>query len=160
MKRCTGCNEEKSLTLFGFDKRPGRGQYARCKDCRKAELQVYRENNREKVREYERAQYALKPHKRSRHLKSKYGITHAQYELLLAHQLGKCKICDRSAELLKQTLAVDHDHSTGAIRGLLCAECNRLLGCARDRPDVLDSARRYLINAEAATQFIAAYLET
>jgi hypothetical protein len=70
---------------------------------------------------------------RERHLRSHYGITVAQYEELLSKQDGRCAICKRKAEEFKTRLAVDHDHTTLEIRGLLCSHCNhRLVGRHRD----------------------------
>ena len=60
------------------------------------------------------------------HLKAKYGITIAQYDEMFANQGGACSICLRPVG--QQRLAVDHDHVTGRVRGLLCARCNAQLG--------------------------------
>lgn len=66
-------------------------------------------------------------------LKIKYGITPEQYDELLAKQEGKCAICDKEAEEFEVRLAVDHDHKSGEIRGLLCRYCNhRVIGRHRD----------------------------
>lgn len=54
-----------------------------------------------------------------------YGITLDEYERLFIEQNGLCAIC--KAEPIKYKLAVDHDHDTGAVRGLLCPPCNRAL---------------------------------
>ena len=70
---------------------------------------------------------------RASHLRLKYGITEEQYDELLAKQAYCCAICDRRAIDFKTRLAVDHDHATGEIRGLLCAYCNhRVVGRHRD----------------------------
>jgi hypothetical protein len=58
-----------------------------------------------------------------------YGITPGQYEEMLAAQGGKCAICSSDkAGKKRQTFAVDHDHDTGLVRGLLCIRCNAHLG--------------------------------
>lgn len=62
---------------------------------------------------------------RSRHLLKKYGITEDDYNLLLERQNWSCGVCGRHQRLFKQRLAVDHDHKTGEVRGLLCTYCNR-----------------------------------
>lgn len=157
MKLCTGCGETKPLSLFSRDKR--RGHANRCKECRKAEVNAWRAKNREKLNATERQRYATSPAKWERHLRSKYGIGAEDYAERLAAQNGACAICCVSAEALGETLAVDHDHSTGSIRGLLCAKCNRMLGCAKDRPEVLRAGAEYLINAESAVVFIESAME-
>lgn len=60
-------------------------------------------------------------------LLSKFGLTLEQYEDMLTAQGGVCKIC-RQPERTKRRLAVDHNHTTGKVRGLLCAQCNTRLG--------------------------------
>ena len=62
---------------------------------------------------------------RSRYLLKKYGITEDDYNLLLERQNWSCGVCGRHQRLFKQRLAVDHDHKTGEVRGLLCTYCNR-----------------------------------
>lgn len=60
-----------------------------------------------------------------------YGLTSAQYDALLELQGGKCAIC--RAKPVSKRLAVDHDHKTGEVRGLLCSRCNHdLMGAAWD----------------------------
>ena len=62
---------------------------------------------------------------RQRRYHVKYGISIEQYEKALDQQKGVCKICGRPPKRLR--LAVDHDHKTGRVRGLLCMRCNRRL---------------------------------
>lgn len=72
-----------------------------------------------------------------------YGITHDEYVALLEEQGGVCAICGDGGEG-SRSLSVDHDHVTGAVRGLLCNRCNPMLGYARDNIAVLRSAIMYL----------------
>jgi len=77
------------------------------------------------------------------------GCSTEQYQELLDKQNGRCAICGvgdghRSCRGNKCRLAVDHDHRTGAIRGLLCNNCNRGLGRFKDSLAILESALRYL----------------
>lgn len=57
---------------------------------------------------------------------------------------GECEICGRGNGVLGQVLHIDHDHRTNKLRGMLCAECNHMLGKAHDDPDVLQAAALYL----------------
>lgn len=75
-----------------------------------------------------------------------YGLTHDEYMALLEEQGGVCAICG-SAEDGDRSLSVDHDHVTGAVRGLLCNRCNPMLGYARDSITVLNAAIAYLEKA-------------
>lgn len=72
-----------------------------------------------------------------------YGITGEEYADLLKAQGGRCFICQNKPARVR--LAVDHDHKTGAVRGLLCKRCNRdLLGAAHDGVEILYRAIAYL----------------
>jgi hypothetical protein len=84
-------------------------------------------------------------------LKSKYGITLEGYEALLKKQNGMCAICkkpEKAASYRKPgarlSLSVDHCHTTGKVRGLLCANCNRGLGLFQHDRAILKSASAYL----------------
>lgn len=62
-------------------------------------------------------------------------------------QNGKCKLCSRELSLINNTpdrAVVDHCHSSGNIRGILCNECNRGLGYFRDNPEALAKASLYI----------------
>jgi hypothetical protein len=72
-------------------------------------------------------------------LKTKYGLTRESYNAMLTAQNGGCAICKQVL-----TMHVDHCHSTGLVRGLLCVNCNRMLGYAKDRPELLTRAAAYL----------------
>lgn len=93
----------------------------------------YRENNPEKV--------ALKQRKCA--LKRRYGIDLEKYDSILKSQNGGCAICGLKKE---ETLAVDHNHKTGGIRGLLCSHCNHVLGFAEDNIELLNKTIDYLTN--------------
>ena len=67
------------------------------------------------------------------------------YEFLFISQNGKCAICGKVQEELGKSLAVDHNHETMEVRGLLCASCNLGLGAFSDSPILLKNAIRYLI---------------
>lgn len=79
-----------------------------------------------------------------------FGIDAAKYQDMLASQRGVCAIChqpERSPDKASgktRDLAIDHDHKTGAVRELLCSNCNRALGLFKDDPALLDAAKAYL----------------
>lgn len=78
-----------------------------------------------------------------RRIKIQFGMSWDDYELLLACQDHRCAICRGKPR--KYLFAVDHDHKTGEVRGLLCSRCNhRLLGSANDDPARLRAAADYL----------------
>lgn len=92
------------------------------------------------------------------HFRQRYGITVEEYEALNKAQGGVCAVCKkppqrprgrRNRHLPPKRLAVDHDHRTGAVRGLCCSFCNhRLLGVTDD-PVILRAAADYLDNPPA-----------
>lgn len=79
-------------------------------------------------------------------LKAIYGIDFPTYEAMLKEQGGCCAICGNPPHGRGRTngLVVDHDHATGAARGLLCGNCNTGIGLLDESPDVLTQAVRYL----------------
>lgn len=104
-----------------------------CRECRK-----FLKNNRRKAQDKEKARHES----RRDSLKKNYGITIAQYDAMNAAQSGVCAICSNPP--VRRRLDVDHCHSTGVIRGLLCEHCNKALGLFRDSINKLSSAIKYL----------------
>ena len=93
--------------------------------------------------------------RKDRGLKKRYGISLRQYWGILTVQGGGCAICGEKeafpASLGKRdkvgrqfSLAVDHNHRTGRVRGILCHNCNQALGLMRDNPDIMRAAASYL----------------
>jgi Recombination endonuclease VII len=78
-----------------------------------------------------------------RRVQTIYGIEEGDYWQLYAFQGGVCAICVRAKGKTKR-LAVDHDHKTGEVRGLLCGPCNQLLGHGRDDPEFFARIIHYL----------------
>lgn len=76
-----------------------------------------------------------------------YGLESGEYARLYKEQGGKCAICQIATGKTKR-LAVDHDHDTGLVRGLLCGPCNKLVGYFRNSPEAFDRAAAYLRRAQ------------
>jgi hypothetical protein len=123
MLKCNKCNKVKSLEAFSLT--PAKHPRKTCKPCRSLDNQGIEA--------------------RSRKLKHKYGITHDDYLKLLEQQNGSCLGCGVTAQQQYHgVLDVDHNHDTGQVRGLLCSNCNRLLGYAGDNSKVLRTLAEYL----------------
>ena len=102
-------------------------------------------------REYQRRWRQANPEKakeidRRNRLKGKYGVTPEMFEAKAHAQAGLCAICKEPQDprFNSKQLVVDHDHEYGRLRDLLCANCNCLLGYAKDDPDRLLEAASYL----------------
>lgn len=111
-----------------------RRYYERNRDLCIERTRKWREDNNEKYKLDQRNRLAERRENtpieirrrraRGYALKRKYGITIDQYEELLERQDNSCALCGKSAEEHHTNLAVDHNHRTGEIRGLLCTHCN------------------------------------
>lgn len=112
-------------------------------------VRYYSKINRQKIRGYEKKYLNADPLRvRNRNLRRTFGITHTDYISLLNAQHGGCAICGRTDSGSKNSpwLFVDHCHTTGKIRGLLCHGCNAGLGSFQENPARLDQAIMYLEN--------------
>lgn len=119
------------------------------KECKKQYDKKYYNNNTKKV--YVRINKwksnhpeSVKKIRQKQHLKHTYGIPIEQYYEMLTLQMSGCTICKKTIVENAKFLAVDHNHTTGKVRGLLCNKCNRLLGFANDNPELLRKAADYL----------------
>lgn len=122
-KVCVKCGEEKDISSFSLT--PAKNPRGTCKECRSSQHSGIVG--------------------RDRKLKEKYNITHNDYLKMLEDQHGCCAGCGAKAEdQYHGVLDVDHNHKTGKVRGLLCNNCNRLLGFAGDNANVLLSLVAYL----------------
>lgn len=118
MKTCTKCLKTKPETSFPLRKQ--RGKYrldSQCGACKRQYHLAYYHQRKETTADERRTYW----------LKSKYGLTEDDYSAMLEKQKGLCAICENPCATGRR-LAVDHDHATGKVRGLLCLYCNRLLG--------------------------------
>lgn len=125
MKTCKTCGATKPLTEYPAAKGYAGGYKPHCKPC----INVYK---RERVSPEQRKGYSRK------HM---YGLTQSAYNDMVEAQGNLCLLCD----CVLTTPHVDHCHSTGAVRGLLCKHCNTGLGHFKDDPVRLQRAVSYLI---------------
>lgn len=77
-------------------------------------------------------------------LSNRYQMTVEEYDRMRAEQGFRCKGCNIPEEHLTKRLCVDHDHETATVRGLLCGNCNFILGHAYDNPETLIALSEYL----------------
>jgi hypothetical protein len=123
-KWCPDCDTVLPLTDFVRTVATASGYSAYCKPCHNLRSRISR---------------ARVGGSRGYHLTRRYGITAAEADHLLHLQQGLCAICRvASAE------HVDHDHATGAVRALLCFNCNGGLGQFKDDPKLLHAAAYYV----------------
>lgn len=131
MKTCKVCNIIKQSSQFYIGR-------LTCKKC----FNKAKKKPNPKIKQAE---------DRLRQLK-KYGITESQYTEMLNRQNGVCAVCKQPETLKYQDkprrLSTDHDHQTGAIRGLLCNKCNYILGLAEDDSYRLHGLASYLENSK------------
>lgn len=85
----------------------------------------------------------IKNHQQNYRLKRKYGITIKDKQKILKEQNGLCAICKKELNG-DQEAFIDHDHKTDIVRGILCSNCNFMLGLSRDNVDILCKAIDYL----------------
>jgi hypothetical protein len=103
--------------------------YQRTRSDRLATMRAWRDKNPD--------------HHHKHKLRYRYGLSSSDYEVMLLKQGGGCGICG-AAPKHDRRLSVDHDHDTGAVRGLLCDACNQAIGLLRDDPRLLKNAIEYL----------------
>lgn len=150
-KTCSKCGITKARTDFYARNMSQDGLTPTCIACIRA-YQEQRQTTPE-FRAWRRA-YNKRPERREKQRRLRrqhaYGIDPATFDRLLASQGSHCLICRREMFLgvdkkgRADALHVDHDHSSGKVRGLLCGDCNRGLGCFRDSPEALQRAASYL----------------
>ena len=144
MIQCTKCKEFKLATEFAKYAKKVNGLTSQCKVCRNLRrkehyyknqdyehkrVRSYRENNTEKV----------KASNRNTKLKRAYGITQEQYLEMSLRQDNKCACCGRETKLV-----VDHCHTTGKIRELLCNNCNTALGLLNEDTTIVQNLSTYI----------------
>jgi hypothetical protein len=147
-RTCKVCNEYKDISNF-------QPQGLQCRSCRTAKSKAYWNNLPEDVRiarrkngDAQRRWVENNPERskelsRKQHLKRKFGLSVEEYAKMLASQNGVCSLCENSCAT-GYSLAVDHDHNTGKIRGLLCKNCNTALGLLKENVETMTKAIDYI----------------
>lgn len=116
-----------------------------CKESKKSEnYKLSQKKYNEALNKNPIRKKYMRDHNRNNGLKRWYGITLEQYNLIFNQQNGCCAICDQHQSNFKRALAVDHSHTTGEVRGLLCSLCNNAIGLLKEDINRLEKAKIYL----------------
>jgi hypothetical protein len=134
LKTCYKCKEEKFITEFPKNKLGKFAVKSVCRVCDRVRVSTWKKNNPDRVRNL--------------HLKYKHNISLDIFNEMLKHQNNCCAICKIDAKDIlgkfKQKLVVDHCHTTGKVRALLCDSCNVGLGLFKDNIESLRKSADYL----------------
>jgi hypothetical protein len=135
---CSDCAQEKPREEFHAR---GKGRRLHCRSCNTRRSADWRRRNRERHRAVAQEYRQTRPDVgRAATLKYRYGLTPEQFAQMVEAQGGACAICRTPTD----PLSVDHCHATGRVRGLLCGNCNRMIGLGADDPEIMISAAAYL----------------
>lgn len=122
-KICSACKKKLPLNKYYKDKTKKYGRANFCIKCKRLKSKTLYQKN------------PLKTYKRN--LKNKFNIALEDYDEMFEKQNGTCYICNGINESGRR-LAIDHSHKTGKIRGLLCWNCNMLLGWLENYRDTIE----------------------
>ena len=128
-KACSECGIVQSLSSFSRDKHHFTGHKSACKSCAKKHFSAWRSANLDRARKTDRVSHYMR----------KYGLPIEKATALAESRAGICEIC-----MTPSHLVVDHCHSTGKVRGMICGACNSALGYARESISTLRSLIRYI----------------
>lgn len=164
-KPCSKCKLVQPLDAFYADPRMKLGRMSRCKSCLQADAKAWRkanpERNKQNMRRWreksgETLRAKKREYERGRGRDLRYGLAAGQYDGMYAAQQGCCGICGEPVEVL----CVDHCHDSGAVRGLLCSNCNTGIGMLGDDIAKVRAALAYLEkHAESTWQTATADIE-
>lgn len=134
-RTCAGCKAAKPASDFYYNWK--REEFtARCKPCHsEASKQLYAEKSKFRILQND-AYY-----------RKQYGITLLEVEEMKQKANNQCQICSVDFDT-KNRPRVDHCHSTGRVRGLLCHKCNVALGLLHDSADLLRKAADYVLKVD------------
>jgi hypothetical protein len=153
VKNCKKCKISQPLENFNKSLRHKYGKNIYCKTCVNKNTRLYYAKTVDKRKEYsQKYEKERRDRPKDHNTKKKnsrmfliYGITDVDYKEMLMNQGGVCKVCKGPPNVLGQKrMAIDHNHKTGEVRGLICMICNVMLGHAKDSIQILTSAIEYL----------------
>ena len=130
-KYCKSCDTTKPIDYFYLRNKTSMVRHSTCKECDKKRV---KEN-------HDPVAY------RNAELQRRYGITQQDYEVMIAEQNNQCAICNTTEPGGRHDrgyFVVDHCHTTGKVRKLLCHNCNTALGLVGDNTHILQSMIEYL----------------
>ena len=140
LKTCCNCYKKKKLQSFYKHKATKSGVGGMCISC----LKIYYIQNRKHLIVYKKQHYkANKQQWIERDLLKKYNITFQQFEQMKTYQDNRCAICGQIFAS-RQDTHVDHNHTNGHLRGLLCRKCNLGIGYLCDSETILNQALNYI----------------
>ena len=119
MKTCSGCKIEKPFDHFNKSGNKRQFMHGYCKPCQADYDRGYR-------------------------LPKRFGLSMSEYNELFIKQEGKCAICNVHQSEFIKALAVDHNHRTNKVRGLLCFACNSAIGKLKESDEIINNALEYL----------------
>ncbi len=105
-----------------------------CSECKRIRTKESRKNNPRLTAVYSRRT----------NLRRYYGLEESEYDALFDSQQGKCAICQKDLERISRSTHIDHCHSSGKIRGILCHHCNTAIGLLGDDVEKMKAAIEYL----------------
>lgn len=151
MKYCNKCTETKPLDDFHRKRSALDGRQTWCILCMQIMHKDWYQHNKEKVRLAQNGDPKRMAYYRRNHVIKRSGMTPEEF-VLLPRVCAICgrddlSLCEYNGQYGAKSLQIDHDHETGAFRGLLCSSCNKGLGLYRDDPALLRAAADYIEKA-------------
>jgi hypothetical protein len=164
-QKCKDCSaqygalyKQEQKTLLGEEGMAAyhKERYEKTKERQLTYHKDYYQKNQERLQQQSRTYYAnnketMSQQVKKRRLLTKFGLTLEDFAAMLAAQNNVCAICGQN----RGRLVVDHCHTTGRVRGLLCTPCNSFLGRIHDSIEALDTIKRYLLSCPEDLSFSA-----